>query len=197
MSSPPAGRQRGGSPARSWVLLAGYILVIFASLPFVRGVVIALRQQQLLGGAITLLYFLAAVAVVYHVVFDVRLSDRIAYFALVLLAAVTGAMILGLSIPEERIHFAQYGLMAVLARRALGWHVSPPRQYLGAFVIAAMAGWVDEVIQGLLPDRVYDLRDVGINAVAALLAISAEEILHNRLGWLPRQGQDEEHPSHR
>lgn len=197
MNSPPAGRQVAGSPARSWALLVGYILLIFASLPVVRGVVIALRQQQLLGGTVTLLYFLAAVAVVYHVVFDVRLSDRIAYFALVLLAAITGAMILGLSIPEERVHFAQYGLMAVLARRALAWHVSPPQQYLGAFVIAAMAGWVDELIQGVLPNRVYDLRDVAINAVAALLAIAAEEILHNRLEWLPRHVQHEEHSSHR
>ncbi|MDH3523860.1 MAG: VanZ family protein [Acidobacteriota bacterium] len=197
MSSPPAVRQELGSPARSWALLAGYILLLFASLPVVRGVVIALRQQHLLGGAVTLLYFLAAVAVVYHVVFDVRLSDRIAYFALVLLAAMTGALILGLSIPEERVHFVQYGLLAVLARRALAWHVSPPRQYLGAFVIAAMAGWADELIQGVLPDRVYDLRDVAINAVAALVAIAAEEILHNRLGWLPRQDRHEEHPSHR
>jgi hypothetical protein len=163
----------------------------------VRGVVIALRQQHLLGGAVTALYFLAVAAVVYHVVFDVRLSDRIAYFALVLLAAITGAMVLGLSIPEERVHFVQYGLMAVLARRALAWHVGPPRQYLGAFAIAAMAGWVDELIQGVLPNRVYDLRDVAINAVAALLAVAAEEILHNRLEWLPRQVQHEEHSPHR
>ncbi len=186
MNSPSAVQHRTGSPVRSWALLVGYILFIFASLPVVRGVVIALRQQHLLGGAVTLLYFLTAVAVVYHLVFDVRLSDRVAFFALVLLAAVTGAMILGLSIPEERVHFAQYGLMAVLARQALAWHVSPPRQYLGAFVIAAMAGWLDELIQGLLPDRVYDLRDVAINAVAAFLVIAAEEILHNRLEWLPR-----------
>ncbi len=190
-------RLGGGSAARSWALLAGYILLIFASLPLVRGVVIALRQQHLLGGAVTLVYFLAAVAVVYHVVFDVRLSDRIAYFALVLLAAVTGAMVLGLAIPEERIHFVQYGLMALLARRALAWHVAPPRQIPGAFVLAAVAGWVDELIQGVLPDRVYDLRDVAINAVAALLALAAEEVLHNRLGWLPRDLPREEHPPHR
>ncbi|MGB6851985.1 MAG: VanZ family protein [Thermoanaerobaculia bacterium] len=179
------------SPARSWVLLIGYVLAIFASLPFVRGVAIALQRQNLLGGAVTLLYFVAVVAVVYHVVFDVRLSDRIAFLALVLLAAVTGAMILGLSIPEERIHFVQYGLMALLARRALAWHLKPWQQYVGAFLIAAAAGWVDEFIQALLPDRVYDLRDVAINAVAAMLALAADEVLHNRLGWLPGQVQYE------
>lgn len=197
MSPASAERPAGGSAARSWALLGGYVLLIFVSLPLVRGVVIALRQQHLLGGAVTLVYFLAAVAVVYHVVFDVRLSDRLAYFALVLLAAVTGAMVLGLAIPEERIHFVQYGLMALLARRALAWHVGPARQYAAAFAIAAVAGWVDELIQGALPDRVYDLRDVAINAVAALLALAAEEILHNRLGWLPRDQPHEEHSAHR
>ncbi len=171
--------------------MIGYILVIFASLPFVREVVIALRQQHLLGAAVTLLYFVAAVALVYHVVFDVRLSDRIAFLALVILAAATGAMILGLSIPEERIHFVQYGLLALLARSALAWYFKPWQQYVGAFLIAASAGWIDELIQGLLPDRVYDLRDVAINAVAAMLALTADEVLHNRLGWLPRQDQDE------
>ena len=179
------------SPARSWALLSGYVLAIFASLPFVREVVIALRQQHLLGGAVTLLYFVAAVAVVYHVVFDVQLSDKIAFLALVLLTAVTGAMILGLSIPEERVHFVQYGLLALLARGALAWHLKPWQQYVGALLVAATAGWLDELIQGLLPDRVYDLRDVAINAVAALLALAADEVLHNRLGWLPGQYQHE------
>ena len=121
------------SPTRSWALLIGYILLVFASLPFVREVVIALRQQHLLGAAVTLLYFVAAVAVVYHVVFDVRLSDRIAFLALVLLAAATGAMILGLSIPEERIHFVQYGLLALSG---------PQRAGLALQALAAVRGGV-------------------------------------------------------
>jgi hypothetical protein len=177
------------SPSRSWALLAGYILLIYATLPFVRGAVIALRQQHLLGASVTLLYFAAAVAVVYHVVFDVRLSDRIAFIALVLLAGITGSLILGLSVAEERIHFAQYGLMALLARSALAWRRPPLQQYVGAIVIASAAGWVDELIQAALPDRVYDLRDVAINAVAALLAIAAYEVLHNQLGWRESNAQ--------
>lgn len=190
MSPDPPRGLRSRSPTRSWLLLVGYVLLVYASLPFVRDVVIALEQQHALGGAVTLLYFTAAVVVAYHVVFDVGLSDRIAFFALVLLAAVTGALILGLRIPEERIHFVQYGLMAILARRALAWHAGPPRQYAGAFLIAALAGWGDELIQGILPSRVYDLRDVAINAVAALLALAADEVMHNRLGWLPGASPD-------
>ena len=75
----------------------------------------------------------------------------------------------------------------MLARSALAWYVKPIYQYFGALLIAATAGWIDELIQAVLPDRVYDLRDVAINAVAALLALAADEVLHNRLGWLPER----------
>lgn len=175
------------SPTRSWLLLAAYVALVYASLPFVRDVVVALRQQQLLGAVVTGVYFLAAVALVYHVVFDVRLSDRIAFIALVILAALAGSLVLGLAIPEERIHFVQYGLMALLARGACAWTMKPRGAFIAALALASAAGYVDELIQGLLPDRVYDLRDVAINAVAALLALVVDEVLHHRIGWLPAE----------
>ena len=50
-----------------------------------------------------------------------------------------------------------------------------------ATLLVALAGWVDEGIQGLLPNRVYDLRDVGLNAGAGALAAGFAAI-HRRLG---------------
>jgi hypothetical protein len=139
---------------------------------------------------VTLVFFAAVVGLVYYLLFNVRLSDRVAYAALVLLAAAVGAMVLGLSIPEERVHFVEYGAVALLARFALACHLPPSRQYVGAWILASIAGWLDEAIQGQLPDRVYDLRDVAVNAVAALLALAGDEALHNRLGWRSREGED-------
>ncbi len=182
------------SAARSWVTVGGYVGALFASVPYARNIVVGLREQHLLGTSVTLLYFVAVVGLVYHVVFDVRLSDRIAFLALVLLALVTGSLVLGLAVPEERIHFLQYGLLALLCRRALAWHLQPRGQILGAVALASAAGVVDELLQGVTPERVCDGRDMIINAVAAFLAIVAEEALHNRLGWLPRKEGDEPHP---
>ncbi len=180
------------SPTRRWVLLVAYLAAVYAFLPFGRGVIIALRQNHLLGLVVTLVFFVSIVSLVYHIVFSVRLSDRIAFAALVVLAAVIGALVLGLSIPEERVHFVEYGLLALLARFALSGHLRPPSQYLLAWLLASLAGWGDEVIQGVLPDRVYDLRDVVINSVAALLALTGDEALHNRVGWRGReQGIDD------
>lgn len=177
-----------------WLLVSAYVAILLASVPYARNIVVGLREQHLLGTSVTLLYFVAIVGVVYHVVFDVRLSDRIAFFALVLLTLVTGSLVLGLAVPEERIHFLQYGLLAILCRKALANHVSPRGQVLGAMVLASLAGIVDELLQGLTPERVCDPRDMALNAVAAFLALVAEEAMHNRMGWLPRREEDEPRP---
>lgn len=46
-----------------------------------------------------------------------------------------------------------------------------------AVAVTALLGWLDESIQMILPDRVYDIRDVGFNALAGLMAIAATLIL--------------------
>lgn len=170
-------------------MLLGYVALVYGSLPWTRDVLIALDQRELVGSMVTACYFGAAALVVYHVVFDVRLTDRVAFVALVALGAGVGGLMLGLAIPEERLHFLQYGLMAVLARRAVAPRVAGWRQYLAAIAIASAAGWGDELIQGLLPDRYYDLRDVLINALAAALAMAGYEALHNQLGWRPPRSE--------
>jgi hypothetical protein len=89
--------------------------------------------------------------------------------------------------PEEALHFVQYGAVggaafaALDARRRrllaaprgagpLAPAAAPP---VAAFLLTLAAGWIDEGIQHLLPNRYYDLRDVAFNAAAGALAIAA------------------------
>jgi VanZ family protein len=46
-----------------------------------------------------------------------------------------------------------------------------------AAVATALLGWVDEGIQWFLPNRVYDLVDVGLNAAFGLMAIVASLVV--------------------
>lgn len=91
--------------------------------------------------------------------------------------------------PEERTHLIEYSLVAILIYQALverrrnGRRVPYPA--ILAFVATAMLGWLDEGIQAMLPNRVYDIRDVGFNVLAALMAIGA--IL--ALAWARRRGE--------
>ncbi len=170
----------------AWALLLGTVGLVYASLPVSRDVLIALVQRDLVGWVITASYFFATVIIVYHVVFDVRLTDRVAFAALVVLGSIVGALVLGMAVPEERLHFLQYGLIALLARRALAFGSGPGRQYGLAVLLAGLFGLGDELIQAVLPDRVYDSVDVLINVLAAVLAIAGYEALHNQLGWRPK-----------
>ena len=80
-----------------------------------------------------------------------------------------------MGIPEERTHLFEYSLVAILIYQALverrknGRNISVP--WLIAIAATALLGWIDEGIQPSLPNRVYDIRDVGFNALAGLMAI--------------------------
>ena len=72
----------------------------------------------------------------------------------------------------ERTHLPEYGVAAWLAWRA----VAPAMPgvvsgYAAAAVLASTIGYGDELLQRVVPGRVYDLRDVAMNALGAVLGI--------------------------
>ena len=68
--------------------------------------------------------------------------------------------------PEEALHFVQYGLLSALAYRAFAEGGANRATYLKAFLLTAILGSVDEVIQWLVPKRFFDFRDIAINVIA-------------------------------
>jgi hypothetical protein len=69
-------------------------------------------------------------------------------------------------------HLVEFGILAVLWRRALApW----PRAVSGAFVLASLYAGVDELRQGLTPDRSPSVVDVAIDALGALLGLAVWE----------------------
>jgi len=99
---------------------------------------------------------------------------------------VIAALLLGLSVPEERVHFLQYAVMALLARNAVGvgrTGRAGMTQALGwAALLSSALGVADEVMQGILPSRVFDMRDVAMNVGAVVVALALDELLHDRIG---------------
>ncbi len=79
--------------------------------------------------------------------------------------------------PEERTHLIEYSLVAILIYQALIESKSNGRKVPSlavlAIVVTALLGWLDEGFQAILPNRVYDIRDVGFNALAGLMAVIA------------------------
>ena len=171
---------------RLWLLAAAVVLFIYASAYFVRFALDALRERGLLAGSIWGLVLVAAAA---GAAFVIR--QRPGRWEVALLFAAAGAYLLllrRLHIIQERIHLVEYGAVGGLAYAALcerwgyanGTTISAPldpRRWwqripaVSAILIAAAAGWGDELVQALLPNRYYDLRDVLTNAEAAALLV--------------------------
>jgi VanZ family protein len=99
---------------------------------------------------------------------------------MLLVAAAYAAVIYPMQSPEEKIHFIEYGGVAVLAHTAAPRDWSRRKRFLACALFVAAAGWIDEGIQALLPSRVYDLRDVAFNAAAGLMALGAVAIFSPR-----------------
>ena len=86
-----------------------------------------------------------------------------------------------MGIAEERTHLIEYGIVALLIHAALNERAmrSPhvPAPAVLAVAIAGSVGVIDELIQALLPNRVFDLRDILFNVVAAVMAVGAIKTL--------------------
>jgi hypothetical protein len=170
--------------SRRWLWFWLYVGLVFLMVPFARDATLTLRNSNLLGAAVTALYAGAVALVVYHVFFDLRYADWIALLVVAALIAGIAALLLGLSIPEERVHFLQYGAMSLLARSALDRGASRSDTALltiaGAAGVTSLIGFLEECAQGLLPDRRFDWRDVAMNTGGAAIALFLDELLHDR-----------------
>lgn len=159
------------SPRAARLTLTGYLLAIYATLGVVRTITNYLRDRGLLRASVVLAFAMAAAAILWLVFRDARNRSWRIGLALLLAGAAYAAVIFPMKSPEEKIHFIEYGGVAALAyasapRTWRGW-----KRYAGCALFVAAAGWIDEGIQALLPSRFYDLRDVGFNAAAGLMAL--------------------------
>lgn len=158
------------------VALAVWLLAIYATLGVVRPFANYLRDSGWMRIAVASSFALAGALMLWVIFRAPRRRSWRTVFTLLGTAVVYAAVILPMDSPEEKIHFIQYGVVALLAYESF-------RRYRVALVFVIAAGWLDEGIQALLPSRYYDLRDVAFNAAAGALALLARYALtHERVG---------------
>jgi VanZ family protein len=155
------------------ITLALYLLAIYATLGVVRTITNFLRDRGILRVSVVTAFVLAAAAILWLLFRDPRRRSWRFVLALAIVACVYAAVIYPMQSPEEKIHFIEYGGVAVLAQASTPRRWSRTKQFIVCALFVAAAGWIDEGIQALLPTRVYDLRDVAFNAAAGLMALAA------------------------
>lgn len=169
---------------RLWILTLVVVATIYSTLGLARTLAGELRDRNMLDNAFVIGFFLLIAAVVIQGLRKkpggLEIGVWIGIGAVYLMAVVR------MGLPEERTHLFEYSLVALLIyqalmeRRSNGGRVRFPAA--AAVVATALLGWIDEGIQALMPSRVYDIVDVGFNALAGLMAVLG--IL--ALGWARR-----------
>jgi len=144
--------------------------IIYLTLPFARAMSNFLSGHDLLKITIYLSLFLFSFS---GLIFIFRyIGFRPVNFVFILLFFLAyGYIVQTYDILVEKIHFVEYGILALLLYWALRSHVKSFLIYPLSLVIIFFIGWGDEGIQYLLPDRYYDLRDVILNALAGGLIL--------------------------
>lgn len=181
MDVTPASRAalfRSPRERRLWLAVAMTVGLLLAALYPMQFVLDALRARSLLRLTIAALFLLCAAAVL-GALARAR-APLLAWMVVALAGVVYAALALAMEVPQERLHLVEYGALALLLRSAIAESVArrPVADRVSnvdvwALAAATAIGWLDEGVQGILPNRIYDLRDVAFNALAAALALLA------------------------
>lgn len=74
--------------------------------------------------------------------------------------------------PVERFHLITYGILALLVFSAGRFILEGMKLYAASGGITAATGALDEIIQHFLPNRVFDWKDIVINAVGGVVMLA-------------------------
>jgi hypothetical protein len=179
-------------PVRSArIALVALLLAIYSTLGLVRPIANRLRDSGFMRITVAGCFVLTALLLAW-LIFRRRENRRPRVLAgLGVVAIVYALVILPMDSPEEKIHFIEYGAVAVLASWSAPRSWSGRRRFAAALLFVTAAGWIDEGIQALLPSRFYDLRDVAFNATAGLIALAAMALCFPRERSLGPGGPEE------
>ena len=158
-----------------WIGAVAVLLAIYATAFVGQPLVSFLRDLGLQDTAFTIGVVLIAVTVIFQ---RVRLRPGWGELGVWLgVAAVYLLLFLRIETPAERTHLIEYTVLATFIYRALTERVGAGNRILvvavSTVVVTALLGLVDEGIQYLVPNRVFDLWDIGFNALAGLVAVVA------------------------
>jgi len=149
-----------------WGIVAMYTLAMYAFLPFGPRFWRFVLSQW--GNSINYLglifvcilgaYFLL------YLIFQKQAKKISVYFAFFLISITCLAILKYMCISgAERFHLLLYGILSCVIFWALKLDIKNNKIYVFATILVFLLGTIDEFIQGALPMRVFDVRDIFMN----------------------------------
>ena len=149
-----------------WLIVAAYTLAIYAFLPFGTAFWRFVLNQW--GNSINYLglFFVCVLGLYFliYLIFQKHVRQFSVYIAFFVISAGCLAVLRYLCVAgAERFHLLLYGILSAIVFWALKLDVKNKRIYIYTAVIGFALGTIDELIQGVLPSRVFDVRDIFMN----------------------------------
>ena len=165
-------RQRSLTPR--WLLVGVYVVLLFLFLPFTPRLVVVIQEEisrSLFSILVSAAIIITSGAFLYFLAFRSKKHIlRAVLLAGLILVVFCGSIVL-LENPVERTHLIEYGILGGLLFWALGESFKGPRLILYAVGISFGIGYIDEVVQWLLPNRYYDIHDIVLNGLGGGLGV--------------------------
>jgi hypothetical protein len=164
---------------RDWAVVICYTALIYSTLSLTPNLWNWLRGC--IGGFIeylpAILLAIAGALILFYLIFRYKNKCVLRFACLILvgLAYVFGLQRVPLSI--EKIHFIEYGLLSLFVFKALRHSFTDTAVYILTVFIVFCIGWMDEMIQYFLPNRVYDFKDVLLNGFSSALGLCVVRLL--------------------
>ncbi len=123
--------------------------------------------REVFGYFVLAVLFIGSISLLYYLIFKLKIRAPSNYIWLFIVGGLYTYFTLKLwKIPEEAVHFLEYGLLGFFLFRALSHKVKDKSIYFTATLLALLIGTFDEILQWITPQRYWDFRDVGLNALS-------------------------------
>ncbi|OHC05914.1 MAG: hypothetical protein A2545_04695 [Planctomycetes bacterium RIFOXYD2_FULL_41_16] len=102
-----------------------------------------------------------------YLIFQKQVREISVYFAFILISFSCLAILKYMcSTGPERFHLLMYGILGCIIFWAFKNDVKKTRVYFYTTILVFLLGTTDELIQGLLPMRVFDVKDIFMNCLS-------------------------------
>lgn len=167
---------------RLWLMSAAVVVAIYSTLGLAGSLAGVLRELRLLDVST---WVLLAMFLVGATILTRGLNVRPGGIEIAVMLGVAAVYLLlflrSTASPAERTHLMEYGVLGVFIHAALTERVSQGRRVplppVVAIALTTTLGVVDEGIQWLLPNRVFDPVDMLFNLLAGATSVAAVVVL--------------------
>ena len=151
-----------------WLVIVLYVAIIYSTLSIARDIVNSIRSIGILEITTYICVSIFFLILMFSNIKNISKKQILYRIVLIIFfIALVGSVA---SLPEEKMHIIEYGLLGWLIAWAIGNNKKSKFFYMTLGILLGwIIGWGDEIIQYYLPNRVYDIRDVLLNGLSVTI----------------------------